>query len=97
MLRLDTINQANGDISIYVDDTDIQWRTGQVMRLTFNNVLLIGSRDIKIYTDAPNRLNTGSFGKLIATIPNSKLNDIPIIDLICTEQGVLNFAYDCIK
>ena len=97
MLRLDTINQANGDISIYVDDTDIQWRTGQVMRLTFNNVLLIGSRDIKIYTDAPSRLNTGSFGKLIATIPNSKLNDIPIIDLICTEQGVLNFAYDCIK
>jgi len=97
MLRLDTINQANGDISIYIDDTDVQWKTGQTMRLTFNNVPLIGSRNIKIYTDAPSRLNTGSFGKLIATIPNSKLSELPIIDLICTEQGVLNFVYDCIK
>ena len=97
MLRLDTINQANGDLDIYIDDTDVQWRTGQTVRLTFNNVLLIGSRNIKIYTDAPSRLNTGSFGKLAATIPNAKLSSIPIIDLICTEQGVLNFVYDCVK
>jgi hypothetical protein len=97
MLRLDTINQANGDLAIYIDDTDTQWRTGQTLRLTFNNALLIGSRDIKIYTDSPSRLNTGSFGKLAATIPNAKLSSIPIIDLICTEQGVLNFVYDCVK
>tara|TARA_R110000796_G_scaffold162298_2_gene279047 strand:+ start:601 stop:2724 length:2124 start_codon:yes stop_codon:yes gene_type:complete len=97
MLRLDTINTAKGDLVIYIDDTDTQWRTGQTVRLTFNNVLLIGSRDIKIYTDAPSRLNTGSFGKLAATIPNLDLSNIPIIDLICTEQGVLTFAYDIVK
>ncbi len=97
MLRLDTINQANGDLSIYIDDTTVQWRTGQTIRLTFNNVLLMGSRDIKIYTDAPSRLNNGSFGKLAATIPNTKISSLPIIDLICTEQGVLTFVYDCIK
>jgi hypothetical protein len=97
MLRLDTINQANGDLSIYIDDTSVQWRTGQTIRLTFNNVPLLGSRDIKIYTDAPSRLNNGSYGKLIATIPNSKLSSLPIIDLICTERGVLTFVYDCIK
>ena len=97
MLRLDTINQAAGDLSIYIDDTSVQWRTGQVVRLTFNNVPLLGSRNIKIYTDAPSRLNTGRFGKLAVTIPNSKLSELPIIDLVCLEQGVLNFAYDCIK
>tara|TARA_R110001583_G_scaffold46526_3_gene145880 strand:+ start:7662 stop:9818 length:2157 start_codon:yes stop_codon:yes gene_type:complete len=97
MLRLDTINTANGDLAIYIDDTDVQWRTGQTVRLTFNNVPLMGSRDIKIYTDSPSRLNTGSFGKLAATIPNAKLSNIPIIDLICTEQGVLSFVYDCVK
>ena len=99
MLRLDTINTAAGDLAIYIDDTDIQWRTGQTLRLTFNNIPLMGSRDIKIYTDSPSRLNTGSFGKLAATIPNAKLSNtnIPIIDLICTEQGVLSFVYDCIK
>jgi hypothetical protein len=97
MLRLDTINQANGDLSIYIDDTSVQWRTGQTIRLTFNNVPLFGSRDIKIYTDSPSRLNNGSYGKLAATIPNSKLSTLPIIDLICTERGVLTFVYDCIK
>ena len=97
MLRLDTINQANGDLNIYIDDTSVQWRTGQTVRLTFNNVPLLGSRDIKIYTDAPSRLNNGSYGKLAATIPNSKLSSLPIIDLICTERGVLTFVYDCIK
>jgi hypothetical protein len=97
MLRLDTINQANGNLAIYIDDTDTQWRTGQTLRLTFNNVILIGSRDIQIYTDSPSRLNTGSFGKLAATIPNADLSNIPIIDLICTEQGVLNFVYDIVK
>jgi len=97
MLRLDTINTAAGNLAIYINDTDVQWRTGQTLRLTFNNVPLIGSRNILIYTDAPSRLNNGSFGKLAATIPNTDLSNIPIIDLICTEQGVLTFVYDIVK
>jgi hypothetical protein len=97
MLRLDTINQAGGDLNIYINDTGVQWRTGQTVRLTFNNVPLMGSRNIKVYTDAPSRLNSGSYGKLIATIQNTELSSIPIIDLICTEQGVLNFVYDVVK
>jgi len=97
MLRLDTINQAGGNLDIYIDDISTQWRTGQTVRLTFNNILLIGSRNIRIYTDAGGRLNTGVYGKLAATIPNADITNIPIIDLICTEQGVLNFAYDIIK
>ena len=97
MLRLDTINQAGGNLDIYIDDTDIQWRTGQTMRLTFNNVPLMGSRNIRIYTDSPSRLNNGSYGKLAATIPNSDLSNKPIIDLICTEQGILTFVYDIVK
>jgi len=97
MLRLDTINQAGGDLNIFIDDLSVQWRTGQTVRLTFNNVPLMGSRNIKIYTDSPSRLNNGSYGKLAATIPNTDLSTLPIIDLICTEQGVLNFVYDIVK
>jgi len=97
MLRLDTINTAGGNLDIYINDTDTQWRTGQTMRLTFNNTLLIGSRNIRLYTDASGRLNNGSYGKLAATIPNTDLSSIPIIDLICTEQGVLTFVYDIVK
>jgi hypothetical protein len=97
MLRLDTINQAGGNLDIFIDDTAITWKTGQTMRLTTNNALLIGSRNIRIFTDAPSRLNTGSYGKLAATIPNADISTIPIIDLICTEQGVLTFVYDIVK
>jgi hypothetical protein len=97
MLRLDTINQAAGSLDIYIDDTDIQWRTGQTMRLTFNNVPLMGSQNIRLYTDAPSRLNTGAYGKLAATITNVDISTLPIIDLICTEQGVLTFVYDIVK
>jgi hypothetical protein len=57
----------------------------------------MGSRNINVYTDAPSRLNSGSYGKLIATIQNIDLSNTPIIDLICTEQGVLNFVYDVVK
>ena len=97
MLRLDTINQAAGSLDIYIDDTDIQWRTGQTMRLTFNNVPLMGSQNIRLYTDAPSRLHTGAYGKLAATITNVDISTLPIIDLICTEQGVLTFVYDIVK
>jgi hypothetical protein len=97
MLRIDTINTANGDLSIYIDDSSTQWKKGQTMRLVFNNDLLIGSYNIKIFTDSLNRLNQGVYGINIATIPNIKISSTPIIELICTEQGVISFVYDIIK
>ncbi len=97
MLRLDTVNEAGGDLNIYIDDTDIQWSTGQTLRLTFNNNLNIGSRNIRVWTDAPSRLNAGSFGISMGVITNSDISEKPIIEFICTEQGVLSFVYDIIK
>ncbi len=97
MLRFDTINEAGGDLRIYINDTNIQWSTGQVLRLAFNNGINMGSRNIRIFTDAPDRLNGGSYGLQAAVISNSELSANPIIELICTEQGILSFVYDVIK
>lgn len=97
MLRLDTVNEAGGDLNIYIDDTSIQWKTGQTLRLTFNNNLNIGSRNIRVWTDAPSRLNNGSFGMSMGVIANADITERPIIEFICTEQGVLSFVYDIIK
>ena len=97
MLRLDTVNEAGGDLNIYIDDTDIQWSTGQTLRLVFNNNLNIGSRNIRVWTDAQSRLNTGSFGVSMGVITNIDISQKPIIEFICTEQGILNFVYDVIK
>ena len=97
MLRLDTANQAGGDLRLYIDDTDIQWKTGQVLRLAFNGGVNMGSRNIRIFTDAANRLNGGAYGLQIAAISNTELSSNPLIELICTEQGILSFVYDVIK
>jgi len=97
MLRVSTVNAAGGDLLIYIDDSDIQWKTGQVVKLTFNNTLDISSKNIRIYTDSLNRLNQGVYGVTIGVIPNNEISSKPIIELICTEQGVLNFVYDIIK
>ena len=98
MLRLDTVNEAGGDLNIYVNDTGIQWKTGQTLRLTFNNTLDIGARNIRVWTDAPSRLNNGSYGMSMGVIQNAEITSSkPIIEFICTEQGVLNFVYDVIK
>ena len=97
MLRLDTINEAGGDLNIYINDTGIQWKTGQTLRLTFNTTLNIGSRNIRVWTDAPSRLNNGSYGVSMGVIQNAEISARPIIEFICTEQGVLNFVYDVVK
>jgi hypothetical protein len=65
--------------------------------LTFNNNLAIGSYNMRIFTDSINRLNQGVYGVTIAIIPNDEISTKPIIELICTEQGILNFVYDIIK
>ena len=97
MLRLDTINQAGGDLRVYINDTAIQWKKGQVVRLAFNGGVNMGSRNIRIFTDAQSRLNAGTYGIQAAVISNAELSQNPIIELICTEQGILSFVYDVIK
>jgi hypothetical protein len=97
MLRLNTINSASGDLLIYIDDSTIQWKKGQTIRLSFNNVLDIGSRNVIVFTDSLNRLNQGVYGVEIAIISNAELTAKPIIELICTEQGILSFVYDVVK
>jgi len=97
MLRLDTVNEAGGDLNVYINDTSIQWQTGQTLRLVFNNNLNIGSRNIRVWTDAPSRLNNGSYGVSMGVISNADISERPIVEFICTEQGVLSFVYDIIK
>jgi hypothetical protein len=97
MLRVDTINNAAGTLVIYIDDSAVQWKTGQTIRITFNNEISMESYGIKILTDSKNRLNQGVYGVTAAIIPNNEISKKPIIELICTEQGILRFVYDVIK
>lgn len=97
MLRLNTVNTSGGDLIINIDDEDIQFKTGQTIRIVFETPIDLGSRNIRIFTDAKNRLNNGVYGTQVATISNFEISNKPIIEVICIEQGILSFVYDVIK
>ena len=97
MLRLYTDNDAGGDLSIYVDDQDQLWETGQSMKLVFPTTLSLGSQNIKIYTDSQNRFGNGTYGVLIATINAVELSTTPIIELICEDSVSYSFVKDVIR
>lgn len=97
MLRLNTVNAAGGDLLIYIDDSDIQWSTGQTVRVVFNDLLNLGSRNLRIFTDAIGRTGAGDYGVVAAIINGSELSSKPMFELICKEQGVLSFVHDIIK
>jgi len=48
MLRLETVNTAGGDLLLYIDDSDIQWKEGQTVRFAFTDGIDMGSRNIRI-------------------------------------------------
>ena len=57
MCRMNTTNQAGGDLIFKVDDSAIQFKTGQTIRLSLK--LYIGyrfSEKLKFYTDSLSRL-----------------------------------------
>jgi len=97
MLRLNTVNTAGGDLIINIDDSDVQFKVGQTVRIVFETPIDLGSRNIRVFTDSKNRLNNGIYGTQVATINNSELSNKPIIEIICTEQGILNFVHDVIR
>ena len=53
------------DHSIYIDDTAVAWKKGQVLRLVIEDEFIPVTFDFKIYTDAQNRNNTGVYGVTI--------------------------------
>jgi hypothetical protein len=98
MCRVSTNNQAGGNVSFYIDDSAIQFKTGQTIRVVFDTTLNLGTQKLKFYTDSLSRLNAGSYGIQMAEIDNSEItSDKPIIELICTDAANLSFVYDIVK
>ena len=88
------------DHSIKIDDSNISWSKGQVLRLVFDDEFLPETFSLKIYTDALNKANLGTYGKLITTLTDldftPSLNK-PIFDIICLDDTALTFKVDKIR
>ena len=67
------------NVRIYIDDTFIQWRNGQKLRVSFGNNYISSSNipiNLDFYTDAVDRKNTGSPYNVLMNL------GFPITDLI---------------
>lgn len=88
------------DLSLYIDDTTITWKKGQVLRLVIEDEIIPGIFDFKIYTDALNRNNTGTYGVSIGLFNDldftPSLNK-PIFDIICLDNTNFTFRVDKIR
>jgi hypothetical protein len=88
------------DLSLYINDTDIRWKKGQVLRLVIEDEIIPGTFDFKIYTDALNRNNTGVYGVVIGLFNDldftPSLNK-PIFDIICLDDATFTFRVDKIR
>jgi hypothetical protein len=88
------------DLSLYIDDTAITWKKGQVLRLVLEDEIIPGIYDLRIYTDALNRNNTGTYGVAIGVFNDldftPSLNK-PIFDIICLDDTTFTFRVDKIR
>jgi hypothetical protein len=88
------------DLSLYIDDTEITWKKGQVLRLVLEDEIIPGIYDLRIYTDALNRNNTGTYGVAIGVFNDldftPSLNK-PIFDIICLDDTTFTFRVDKIR
>jgi hypothetical protein len=90
------------DVIIFIDDTINKWESGQKIRLSFENGLNLdnenGTYNLYIYTDAPDKLNTGyKFGKQAAVITYDQFTSKsykPLIEVICIDSATLSFVTD---
>lgn len=88
------------DLSLYIDDTAIAWKKGQVLRLVLEDEIIPGIYDLRIYTDALNRNNTGTYGVALGVFNDldftPSLNK-PIFDIICLDDTTFTFRVDKIR
>lgn len=88
------------DFQLFINDSVIPWKKGQVVRLVFDDEFIPDVFDIKIYTDATNKKNLGEYGVNIAILNDQDFtpsSNKPIFDIICTDDILLTFKVDKIR
>ena len=87
------------DLQLFIDDTDISWSKGQSLDLVINDPIDLGVYNLKIYSDALNRLGTGEFGKNIINLTDIDFDPIntPIFKITCIDAANFEFRVDKIR
>jgi len=88
------------DLDIFIDDSIINWKKGQTLRIVFQDPIDSDIFDVKIKTDSLNKTNSGEYGVIISILNDldfSESNGSPILDIICINENTLEFKVDKIR
>jgi hypothetical protein len=96
-------NEFDRDIYLYIDDTDVKWKNGQVYRVVVDrdfpiDMYTLGSYDFAVFTDATDRMRNGEdYGVEIARVYSSDFYDAkgaPQLEIVCIDADNYVFTYD---
>ena len=86
---------------VRIDDTLFPWQNGQSFDIAFDTRIDVGSFGIRVYTDAANRTNSGTYGVRVVMLDGTYFNaandNRPLIRITCTDKVALQFTIDKIR
>ena len=89
------------NVDVYINDSAVAWETGQSFDISFETRIDVGSFAIRIYTDANNKVNTGTYGVLIVSMDAGYFNTVndkkPFVRITCIDKTNLLFTIDKIR
>ena len=85
-------------VYINIDDKNVRWKNGQMLKFVFNEKINNGGFNIIFRTDSQNALGNGTYGKIMTIIsPAMLLSDRPIFEIYCTDENQYLFNVDVIR
>lgn len=96
-------NEFDRDINMYIDDTNVIWKNGQVYKVVIDkdfpmDMYTLGSYDLAVYTDAVDRMKNGlDYGVEIARVYSADFytaKGAPSLEIICIDAATYTFTYD---
>jgi hypothetical protein len=95
---IDGIEVFQADMIINIQDSPINWKTGQTFKIVFADPVNFSGKTIYIRTDARNRFGYGIYGVIIGSMDASmQITNKPIIEITCTDENRYTFNIDIIR
>lgn len=85
--------ELNADLNIYIDDSKVAWKTGQVVKITFET-LNVSESDIYIRTD-----KAAGFDKIVGQVirPSMLISNKPYFEVTCIDPINYIFEVDILR
>lgn len=92
------IESFDDNLIININDKTHKWKTGQTLKLVFENPINFNGYSLIFRGDWNNIFGQGKFGKILGTVTEQMiLSNRPIIELICTDETQYEFNIDILR